>query len=98
MDRQASWVAGATSLATQQCCCYALGRNDFGQSGVVNADNSDVVVPARAIEGLGNAKVVCVAGTAGHSAFVTGIASARLHSEFHITNLGLYRTPIERGG
>lgn len=77
MDRQSSW-APSTSLCqlnTPTCCCYAFGRNDFGQSGAPNVDKNDIVVPAHAIEGLRNAKVVFVTGQEGHSAFVTGVVS-----------------------
>lgn len=78
MDRQPSWVNGTSlaALSKRPHICYAFGRNDFGQSGAPSPEQRDVVVPARAIDDL--KKVVCVAGQAGHSAFVTGVsASAR---------------------
>ena len=76
MDRQPSWApeTSLAALAQRQQICYAFGRNDFGQSGAPDAEKSDVVVPARAIDDL--TKVVCVAGQAGHSAFVTGVPAS----------------------
>jgi hypothetical protein len=73
MDRQPSWAPGdslAEVQATQCCCCYAFGSNNFGQSGA--PEDTEVVVPGSAVEGLRNKKVVAVVGGDAHSAFVTG--------------------------